>query len=500
MRDDGGLASWPEVEFSEWSDTELCTALEALNFDCAPEKVLLGAAVAASQLLNRLTAIQAKTLERAAEIAGVELTFPGHYPVGAAVEGIDSVAAEIGLALALHKREAVSLVGDAVAVVQDLPLLWQLARQGRLQWRIAVVTHERMIHVMQPGTAKWRTVEAALADKLPGKTWDSARRITQREIHAVDPRATEKRYLVEQKDCYVRAFPLPDGMGGLNVKMRADDIRQITAALDALADAQRDRARRAGTPDPRSHQQRRADILRRLVLNADPATLPMQQGRRPHVHLTIGLETALHLDDHLTELHAHGLVPASLGRDLLRQAAKITLVLREGRQPLTHGPGDQANCTETSTRYKPRQTVLDQVLGRFPQCVHPGCTLDAARCDVDHAIPFAKGGKSCPCNLIPLCRTHHRLKTNGGWSLRLTRSDEPYPVGSIEFRSRLGQRHIEPPPDSAGLTDQKGSAEDEADAVTRARLRDEAWDKELRRVDPPPQSAPAEAPWGEPPF
>jgi hypothetical protein len=49
-------------------------------------------------------------------------------------------------------------------------------------------------------------------------------------------------------------------------------------------------------------------------------------------------------------------------------------------------------------------------------CVFPWCTRPAARCDIDHAVPYGEGGPSCSCNTAPLCRGHHRLKTHGGWT------------------------------------------------------------------------------------
>jgi hypothetical protein len=486
------LASWPDVDFGVNAADDLAATLDSFDFETASENELHGAAVAATHLCRRLDAIRAKALEQAAHLAGLAMS---RSSVSIAIEGIDSAAAEVGLALALHRHEATTLVGDSVLVVQDLPLLWQRVREGRLAWKIATVTHERMLQCLQEGTDQWRKVEAILADKLPGKTWDTARRITLRVIHAVDPQATERRHLVEQKDCYVHAFPLPDGMGGLDVKMRADDIRMMTSVLDARADAERDRARRAGVPDERSHQQRRADSLLRLVLGVAPGALPTQQCRKPHLVVTVSLETLLHLNDDLGELHGHGLIPASLTREIARQAAKVTVVIDpEQRNSTFHGPGDQANCTETSPRYKPRQTVLDEVLGRFPQCAHPGCTRVSEQCDVDHAIPFAKGGRSCPCNLVPLCRTHHRLKTAGGWSLRLTRPDEPYPIGTIEFRSRLGQRRFEFPPQTLDL------ATNEADPETRRRDREAAWQQELKRLKPNTRAKPAARFAEQPPF
>jgi hypothetical protein len=318
---------------------------------------------------------------------------------------------------------------------------------------------------------------------------------------------------------------LADGMGGLSVKLTADVIRMIDGWLDALADAYRDHARRNGKPVLGDRQQHRADALTAVIKSTQtgvpipflaapqgddraapvlawwlPPTLPTQQGRKPHLVVTISADTLRELNDEPGHLEGIGDIPADLAREIARQAGRVTVVPvhHPGQTSHSHGPGDQANCPETTRRYKPRQTVIDQVLGRFQTCVHPGCARSASRCDIDHTIPFAKGGKSCPCNLVPLCRFHHRLKTYGGWSLRLTRPDEPYPMGTVEFRSRLGQRRIELPESLPGTR----AIEDDIDADTRARLRDTAWASELIRVDPKVRVRVPEpdAQVGEPPF
>jgi hypothetical protein len=57
----------------------------------------------------------------------------------------------------------------------------------------------------------------------------------------------------------------------------------------------------------------------------------------------------------------------------------------------------------------------------FPWCTRPARSLhpDEHRCDCDHITPWkpdGTGGRTCTCQLAPLCRTHHRLKTHGGWT------------------------------------------------------------------------------------
>ena len=49
-------------------------------------------------------------------------------------------------------------------------------------------------------------------------------------------------------------------------------------------------------------------------------------------------------------------------------------------------------------------------------CVFPWCTRAARPCDCDHVIPYAEDGTTCSCNLAPLCRRHHRLKTHSTWT------------------------------------------------------------------------------------
>ena len=51
-----------------------------------------------------------------------------------------------------------------------------------------------------------------------------------------------------------------------------------------------------------------------------------------------------------------------------------------------------------------------------PTCVFPGCNRRAVHCDHDHITAHADGGTTCTCNIAPLCRGHHRLKTHGGWT------------------------------------------------------------------------------------
>ncbi|TWH01912.1 hypothetical protein L615_014200000010, partial [Nocardioides sp. J9] len=81
---------------------------------------------------------------------------------------------------------------------------------------------------------------------------------------------------------------------------------------------------------------------------------------------------------------------------------------------------DVADCTPVDSYEIPdRHRIRVQL--RDHTCRFPSCTTPATRCDLDHAIEHSRGGPTCPCNLVPLCRRHHRAKTHGAWSYRVLR-------------------------------------------------------------------------------
>jgi hypothetical protein len=68
--------------------------------------------------------------------------------------------------------------------------------------------------------------------------------------------------------------------------------------------------------------------------------------------------------------------------------------------------------------YRPPAALRRFLAVRAPRCEWPGCGTRAARCDLDHDLAHPHG-PTCPCNLGPLCRRHHRLKQLG-WTKQRT--------------------------------------------------------------------------------
>jgi len=78
--------------------------------------------------------------------------------------------------------------------------------------------------------------------------------------------------------------------------------------------------------------------------------------------------------------------------------------------------GDCRHLRESAS-YRPPPSLRHLITIRQPTCSFPGCRRAAIRCDEDHTLPYDRGGRTCECNLAPLCRRHHRAKQARGWQL-----------------------------------------------------------------------------------
>jgi hypothetical protein len=70
--------------------------------------------------------------------------------------------------------------------------------------------------------------------------------------------------------------------------------------------------------------------------------------------------------------------------------------------------------------YQPTARLRHLVHVRHATCTYPGCRRPARQCDEDHTLAYDAGGRTCLCNLAPLCRHHHQVKQVHGWRLEQT--------------------------------------------------------------------------------
>jgi hypothetical protein len=89
--------------------------------------------------------------------------------------------------------------------------------------------------------------------------------------------------------------------------------------------------------------------------------------------------------------------------------------------------------------YQPSPGLRHLIKTRNRTCTFPGCGRTARRCDDDHTVPFDQGGRTCECNLSPLCRRHHAAKQAPGWYL-----DQPQP-GTLVWTLPNGRTYTTKP-------------------------------------------------------
>jgi hypothetical protein len=101
----------------------------------------------------------------------------------------------------------------------------------------------------------------------------------------------------------------------------------------------------------------------------------------------------------------------------------------------------QADCAHRREKaaYRPPGFLRHLVKVRHRTCAAPGCRRPAGQCDDDHTVPYARGGRTCECNLSPLCRRHHRCKQAPGWRL-----EQPEP-GILNWQTPAGRIYVTRP-------------------------------------------------------
>src|SRR5580658_2886410 len=183
------------------------------------------------------------------------------------------------------------------------------------------------------------------------------------------------------------------------------------------------------------------------------------------ITLTVPLATALGQSGAPGEAAGFGLLDAADTRDLIAAPARhpstrwcLTVLHPDGtaaahgcapgRHPappdlsrftlhtVIRGPCDHA---QAEPHYRPSRKLQHLVTARSTQCTAPGCARPAARCDLDHTDPWDNGGLTCPCNLSPLCRHHHKCKQSDGWIL-----EQPEP-GVLHWRTPADRTYTTTP-------------------------------------------------------
>ncbi len=127
--------------------------------------------------------------------------------------------------------------------------------------------------------------------------------------------------------------------------------------------------------------------------------------------------------------------------------AQVTALLEhpDTRLRLTGGPPGSADGPPARRRtYRPGSTLAARVRARDLHCRFPGCSVPAARCDLDHVVAHP-AGETVEANLQTLCRTHHGFKHHAGWTVTMTED------GECTWTSPTGRTHTTTPASARDL-------------------------------------------------
>jgi hypothetical protein len=302
------------------------------------------------------------------------------------------------------------------------------------------VAHARaVVELTEPlDPAGCATVEAAVLPEAHRQSVAQLAKRLRRAVIEAEPSAAAERHTRARLERRTWVRPVEDGMAMLYALLPAEDARTAHAALDARAELTREQLRRqaraAGldwaSVNPGLGALRAdalTDVLRGVL--ADPR-LPLHQGRRPHVQVTIDLATLMGLAERPGELVGYGPIPAPFARAIAADGSWRRLVT----DPVTGYLMDFGRST-----YEPPAALRDYVLARDVTSRFPFDPRPADRCDLDHGISWQVGGSTSAANLGALSRHPHNGKTLGLWLLRR------FPDETVLWTSPLGRHYTVTP-------------------------------------------------------
>ncbi len=314
-------------------------------------------------------------------------------------EADEFIACEIAAALTWTRQAAETQLGLAWSLTCRIPAVHAALTAGAIDLAKARV-FDRETNPLPQGAA--RAVCDQILPDAPQLTTGQLRAKLQRLVLTVDPDAAR----VREAEAVTRRRVLAglDFDGTVSINVLGLPAPRATAAMERI-DAIADAARRNG--DLRTIDQLRADTV--LDLLDGTLTGPTPGPRKGVIELTVPLTTLMGLADEPGELAGWGPIAADITRDLADQHHNVTW-----RYRVTDAHG---HLVGAGTTRRPTTRMDTFVRTRDRTCRFPGCRRRATRTDLDHTIPYTEDGPTHPANLGALCRTHHRTKHEGGWTL-----------------------------------------------------------------------------------
>ena len=362
------------------------------------------------------------------------------------------VRLELAAGMRITEHAAGELIRRAEALVHRYPDALESLSRARMTVAHAEYLVDRLDECEPEVRAALVGEAVVLAEELPVGAFRRAlrrliemhRSVTLAERH--EAAMVRRRVVVEH---------VADGMAWLSAYLPAVEAHAIYGRLTSIAKAIKthdqasrqetapgDDAAQTSSPEDRTIDQLRADVLSDLLIEGDTTVHPVDaRGIRATVAVTVPALTLLAESD--SARAAAGLAPAvveGVGPVPLDRARELCGGADGWMRILTH-PETGMVLSVGRTRYRPPPMLRKLVRWRADRCMAPGCGIPASRCEIDHTVAWEHGGHTALENLAPLCKGHHTVKHHGGWQVRQL----PDSGGAMEWTSPAGRRYVAQP-------------------------------------------------------
>lgn len=355
------------------------------------------------------------------------------------VLALRSYAAELAAVTRTSDRAILGRLREAHTLVFGYPAAVEALEGGRIapaHARVIAEEGERLpAELRRPYEQR---VLAITCETTAGRLRPKARRIAE----ALQPEAQEERHVRAAEHRRVWLRDLPDGMAELGAELPAVLAHGIYDRLTRGGRAARRRASAGSSaPDASAADVPAADIPGADVPGADIPGAETRDADTPDADISADTPADPRaLDqlraDLLCELLLTGVSPdpTPAARTVAGIVPRVTITVPvEGPGPATLGgygpidattarrlsavaPGwdriavDESGGVLATDRYRPTEAMRRVLEARDEHCRFPGCRMPVERCDVDHTVEWAAGGRTEVDNLAHLCRRHHALK------------------------------------------------------------------------------------------
>ncbi|QWF78084.1 HNH endonuclease signature motif containing protein [Amycolatopsis sp. CA-230715] len=265
-------------------------------------------------------------------------------------------------------------------------------------------------------------VDARLVGKFENRNAPALRRMVNSLLMRIDPEGYEQRRKAKAAARRIEIRHGDHGSSSLFAELPSDRAQALYAACDQDALAKK----RQGAPE--TVDQLRADALVERCLGGACGGKPKAQ-----IFLHIDMPTLMGLRNNPAELVGCGEISPELAREIAFDANSVWNRIID--EPMSKLPLDLGR-----KNYRPSKRMRKYLQVAHRTCCMPGRTRPAQYTDLDHAQTWKDGGGTDKVNLRPLCRVHHKLRDEPGWTFTTNPS-----TGALTVTTPDGHTYTEDP-------------------------------------------------------